>query len=152
MQTTNNSSTSRSGSWMAILAATTLGAVGANTVRASVKADLAGAADEQTFRLVVQTYHARDGRPPRRGARPIGSMQRRVSVAELRAGVNVSVLELQTESDEELPVVVAWIDDGEADTEFEGRLARPAGGSIYGSARRRGSKLVNISLTKKIAA
>jgi hypothetical protein len=144
--------TTQASSWMAILAATTLGAVGANTVRAQVKADLAGAADDQTFRLVVQTYHARDGRPPRRGARPIGSMQRRVSVAELRAGVNVSVLELQTEADEELPVVVAWIDDGEADLEFEGRTARPATGSIYGSARRRDGKLVNISLTKKIAA
>ena len=141
-----------SSSWMAILASTTLGAVGASTVRASVRADLPGAADEQTFRLVVQTYHARDGRPPRRGARPIGSMQRRVSVAELRAGVRVSVLELQTDPDEELPVVVAWIDDGEADAEFEGRLARPESGSIYGSARRHGEKPVTISLTKKIAA
>jgi hypothetical protein len=152
MQTTR---TQNSSSWMAILAATTLGldgAVGASTVRASVRADLPGLAEDQTFRLVVQTYHARDGRPPRRGARPIGSMQRRVSVAELRAGANVSVLELRTEADEELPVVVAWIDDGEADLEFEGRLARPAGGSIYGSARRRGGSPVSISLTKKIAA
>jgi hypothetical protein len=148
MQTTQTGGSS----WMAILAATTLGAVGASTVRASVRADLPGLSGDDTFRLVVQTYHARDGRPPRRGARPIGSMQRRVSVAELRAGIQVSVLELQTDLDEELPVVVAWIDDGEADLEFEGRLARPSSGSIYGSARRRGQSPVSISLTKKIAA
>ncbi len=148
MATTTNGS-----SWMALLAATTLGAVGASTVHAEVRADLEGAADEETFRLVVQTYHARDGRPPRRGARPIGSMQRRVSVAELRRGVRVSVLELQNDPTEtELPVVVAWIDDADTDFEFEGRTARPVKGSIYGSARRSGDSRVSISLNKKIAA
>ena len=151
METTQTQT--QASSWMAILAATTLGAVGASTVRASVRAELPGACEDDTFRLVVQTYHARDGRPPRRGARPIGSTQRRVCVAEISAGVSVSVLELQqVGSDEELPVVVAWIDDGVADHEFEGRLARPASGSIYGSARRRGGSPVSISLTKKIAA
>ena len=146
--------TGNGSSWMAILASTTLAGVGgADTVHTDVRAELPGANADQRFRLVVQTYDAKDGNPPRRGARPIGSTQRNVTAAELRAGVSVALLELQSTErvSKEPPVVVAWIDDAEVDLEFDGRMARPLAGCIYGSARRKGTRPVAIDLKKRVA-
>ena len=47
--------TARAGSWMALLAATTLGVSG-GTVRAEVRASDNEIVDGDTYRLVVQTY------------------------------------------------------------------------------------------------
>jgi hypothetical protein len=145
--------TANGSSWMALLASTILGDVGADTVHTEVRAELPGAATDQRFRLVVQTYDAKDGNPPRRGARPIGSTQRSVTAAELRQGVAVSLVELQSSASatRELPVVVAWIDDADVDVEFDGRMARPLAGCLYGSARRSGSDRVAVSLKKRVA-
>lgn len=139
------------GSWMALLAATTLGDV-AGTVHAEVRAD--GLSSRGAYRLVVQSYDARGGVVPGPDARPVGSTQRAVTADELREGVHVDLLELRAgEAPSTAPVVVAWIEAGEPNLEFDGRTARPAPGSVYGVAKRGAGKgSVSISLNRKLAA
>jgi hypothetical protein len=130
---------------MALLARTTLGHL-AGTVRAEVQTDAVN--DEGSYRLVVQSYDSRDGR-----AKPIGSVQRAVTGAELRKGVRIDVVELRdtpaNTSDD--PMLVAWVEAGDPDLEFDGRMARPQPGSVYGKARR-STDVVQISLDRKTAA
>ncbi len=138
------------GSWLALLAATTIGA-GADTLRAEIRAD--GLRDG-AYRLVVQTYDAARGALPATYARPVGSAQRAVTAAELRAGVLVNLVELRAaETSGDKPVVVAWVEAGEPNLEFDGRTARPRPGSVYGTARRADRRdVVQISLNRKVAA
>ena len=140
------------GSWLALLAATTLGD-GADTLHAEVRAN--GVRDG-AYRLVVQSYDATDGRVPGRDARPVGSLQRAVTADELRHGVHVNLLELRepsVESTSERPVVVAWIERGEPNLEFDGRTARPRPGNVYGVTRRDGRQDgIQISLNRTLAA
>ena len=140
------------GSWLALLAATTLGD-GVDTLRAEIRASgLARGA----FRLVVQSYAGNEGREPSRWEHPIGSAQRAVTAADLRAGVHVSLLELRESvptASAAHPFVVAWIEAGEPDLEFDGRRARPAPGSTYGVVRRAGRQdAVHISLNRTVVA
>lgn len=140
------------GSWLALLAATTLGD-GVDTLRAEVRAN---GLSRGAFRLVVQSYAGNEGREPSRWQHPIGSAQRAVTAEDLRAGVQVSLLELR----ETVPVasvahpfVVAWIEAGEPDLEFDGRMARPGPGSTYGVARRSERQdAVHISLNRTVVA
>jgi hypothetical protein len=102
-----------------------------------------------TYRLVVQSYDATG-----RDARPVGSAQRAVSADELRHGVNVSLLELRVGSgvveNVQSPMVVAWIEAGEPDLEFDGRTARPSPGSVYGVVSRESTQgVVQISLDRR---
>lgn len=139
------------GSWMALLAATTLGSA-ADTLLAEVRAD--GLAGEKPYRLVVQSYDRSDGVVPGRYARPVGSIQRAVTADELRQGVHVNLIELRESAeraDDEAPVVVAWIEAGEPNLEFDGRTARPAPGSVYGVAKRGARQArVSISLNRRV--
>jgi hypothetical protein len=155
-RTHTRSRTARSaaaGSWIALLAATTFGDA-ADTLHAEVHA--VGVSDGPAYRLVVQSYDATDGRVPGRYARPVGSLQRAVTAAELRQGVHVDLLELREVAPAAYtadPLVVAWIEAGEPNLEFDGRGARPAPGSTYGLVKRsprQGS--VHISLNRKLAA
>ena len=138
------------GSWLALLVATTLGDAAA-TVRAEVKAE--GLSDGGTYRLVVQSYDVTDGRLPGQDARPVGSMQRAVTADELRQGVNVHLVEIRRGSDGSQggrPVIVAWIEDGQPDLEFDGRTARPRPGDVYGLVRRGGpDDVVQLSLDRR---
>jgi hypothetical protein len=141
------------GSWLALLAATTLGD-GADTLHAEV---MAKGVTDGAYRLVVQSYDATDGRVPGRGARPVGSIQRAVTADELRQGVRVDLLELReqgaVDAGRERPMVVAWIDEGTADLEFDGRTARPVPGSVYGLVSRdAGKDAVRIRLNRRVAA
>jgi hypothetical protein len=123
---------------------TTLGDA-ADTLRAEVRA--AGLSGSGVYRLVVQSYDATG-----RDARPVGSVQRSVSADELRNGVNVNLLELRQGSSPQLesPLVVAWIEAGEPDLEFDGRNARPSPGSVYGVVKRAATQgVVQITLDKK---
>jgi hypothetical protein len=121
------------GSWLALLAAATLGD-GADTLRAEVRAH---GLREGAYRLVVQSYDASDGRMPGRDDRPVGSLLR----------------ESATAPQLEHPVVVAWIEAGEPNLEFDGRTARPRPGNMYGLARRdMRDDAVHISLNRKLAA
>lgn len=137
------------GSWVALVAATTLGDA-AETVRAEIRADrpLDG-----TYRLVVQSYEATASDRPGRYERPIGSAQRAVTADELRDGVHISVVSFRDPltSGAAAPTVLAWIEDGEPDLEFDGRMARPRPGSMYGLAKRAlGCELVQISLDRTL--
>ncbi len=138
--------TAAAGSWLALLAATTLGDA-ADTLRAEVKA--AGLAGAGTYRLVVQSYDATG-----HDARPVGSVQRAVSAEELRHGVNVNLVGLrqaaQLQEQAQSPMVVAWIEAGEPDLEFDGRKARPSPGSVYGVVKRGSTQgVVQISLDRR---
>jgi hypothetical protein len=147
-----SSRSAAAGSWIALLAATTVGDAAA-TLRAEVRAE--GLSDDAPYRLVVQSYDASDGRLPDRHARPIGSAQRAVTAGELREGVYVDLLELRsgaTTPQAGAPVVVAWIEAGEPNLEFDGRMARPAPGSVYGVVKRATAQdSVQISLNRKLA-
>lgn len=140
------------GSWLALVAATTLGD-GVGTVHAEVRADNLR---DGAYRLVVQSYDASDGAVPGHDARPVGSAQRAVTADELREGVRVNLLELRERAAADgtaAPVVVAWIEAGEPDLEFDGRRARPQPGSVYGVARRDARRAgVRISLDRTLAA
>jgi hypothetical protein len=138
--------TAAAGSWLALLAATTLGDA-ADTLRAEVRA--AGLSGGGNYRLVVQSYDATG-----RDARPVGSIQRSVSADQLRHGVNVNLLELRQPAAPAAPVqsplVVAWIEAGEPDLEFDGRNARPSPGSVYGVVKRAATQgVVQISLDRR---
>ena len=140
----------RASSWMALLAATTLGVDGVSTLSAEVRAD-ADLADSRDYRLVVQSY---DGETSSFAARPVASFQRAVTAAELRRGVRVSLVELrQNAAVDNDGQVVAWIEQGKPDLEFDGRTARPRPGSMQGLARRAaGGEPVQIRLSRKVAA
>jgi hypothetical protein len=138
-------------SWMAILASTTLGLdTAAKTLQATVRLARPELESGREYRLVVQSY---DGAPGA-GNRPVGSVQRAVSAEELRAGVTIDLLELRPAGFEvaERPTVVAWVETGKPDLEYDGRMARPRPGSVYGSVRRRGDANVAIALDKTLAA
>jgi hypothetical protein len=139
------------GSWLALLAATTLGDA-ADTVRAEVRAD--GLAADGMYRLVVQSYDTSRAGVPDLSVRPVGSLQRAVTAAELRQGVQVNLLEFSRASAPaaggDKPVVVAWIEAGAPNLEFDGRTARPGPGSVFGSVKRHAGRDVQISLTRKL--
>ncbi|HEY8091279.1 MAG TPA: hypothetical protein VIF09_25625 [Polyangiaceae bacterium] len=149
--TTTRARTAAAGSWIALLAATTLGD-GAGTLEANVRAE--GLRDG-AYRLVVQSYDTTGGAVPDQDARPVGSTQRAVTADELRSGVRVNLLELRggEQPAQRGPMVVAWIEAGEPDLEFDGRTARPQPGSVYGVARRASKQgSVQISLDRRLAA
>ncbi len=139
------------GSWLALLAATTLGDA-ADTLRAEVRAR---GLTEGAYRLVVQSYDATAGKIPGPDARPVGSLQRAVTADELQRGVHVNLLELRAGAvrpSGDTPVVVAWIEAGEPDLEFDAREARPRAGSMYGVVKRAAKQdVVQISLNRKLA-
>jgi hypothetical protein len=137
---------------MALLAATTLGDA-AGTLHAEVRAE---GLSEGAYRLVVQSYGARGGRLPTEHARPIGSLQREVTADQLRQGVHVNLLELRegiAANEAASPTVVAWVESGKPDLEFDGRKARPRAGSVYGISKRRSRQdVVQINLDRRVAA
>jgi hypothetical protein len=140
------------GSWIALVAATTLGDA-AGAVRTEVRAD--GLSAGSVYRLVVQSYASQAGEKPGRYARPVGSVQRSVTADELRAGVHVSLVEFRQRLADGVgdPLIMAWIEAGEPDLEFDGRMARPRRGSVYGVVKRpAGQDIVQISLNRKVAA
>lgn len=142
------------GSWLAILAATTLGVeTSAETVHALVRSDSVptSSSGEESFRLIVQSYDAEGAKLPGERAKPVGSIQRAVTAAELRDGVMVNLLELrQMTGAARSPLVVAWIEGGKPDLEYDGRMARPQPGSVYGTARGTAvSSDVQITLNRK---
>jgi hypothetical protein len=123
-------------SWMALLAATTVGIGTVQRVRAAVSADptkLAGS--ERGYRLIVQSYARSSlgtGQLPRQREKPLASTQRAITPAELARGVAVDVLGLTDQS--EAPVIVAWVESGRPDLDFDALDARPGADAFYGIA------------------
>lgn len=125
-------------SWMALVAATTIGLGHLDRVRAQVSADTA-ALDGGSYRLVVQSY-AREsvgaGKVPNAQQKPLASAQRSVTAEELSRGVAVDVLRLGEELDPS-QIIVAWVEKGEANLEFDGAEARPDAAALYGASESR---------------
>jgi len=124
-------------SWMALVAATTIGLSAVSRLRAEVSVrphELGGEAVGE-YRLVVQAYTPANmvGGVPAAHARPLASAQRSVTPDELTAGVAVDVVELGDRADSSA-VLVAWLERGTADLDFDGRKARPSRGAYVGAA------------------
>jgi hypothetical protein len=125
-------------SWMALVAATTMGIGTVDRVRAEVSVDTGTLGTDRSgrYRLVVQSY-ARDSVPTgnRPGVRqkPLASAQRSVTAEELSRGVAVDVLRIG-ETVDPSQVIVAWLERGEANLEYDGAEARPTAASLYGAA------------------
>ena len=133
------SSAAAGASWMALLAATSLGAVSVERMRAEVSAQDLAAATSAGYRLIVQSY-SRESVPadqlPGASHRPLASAQRAVTAEELARGVAVDVLQIdQANGGEHAPIIVAWIEHGAPDLEFDALRARPSRGAVYGVAQ-----------------
>ncbi len=127
-------------SWMALLAATSLGAVSVERMRAQVSAQDLAAATSAGYRLIVQSY-ARGAiaadQLPGVNHRPLASAQRSVTAEELARGVHVDVLHIdQVSAGEQL--IVAWIEHGAPDLELDALRARPSSSAILGLAQAAG--------------
>jgi hypothetical protein len=111
------------------------------------------------YRLIVQSYPPgtlTSDQLPGEFARPLGSTQRAVTQEELRRGVSVEVREVG--GAERLPraaVVLAGVEPGQPDLEYDGLRARPAPGAVYGTSRpgdRLKGESVRVVLGRKAAA
>lgn len=123
---------------MALLAATSIGAVSVERMRAEVSAQDLGAATSAGYRLIVQSY-ARSSvvanQLPGASHRPLASVQRAVTAEELAHGIAVDVLQIDQASGEHAPVIVAWIEHGAPDLELDALRARPTRSAVYGVAQ-----------------
>jgi hypothetical protein len=130
-------SAARRVSWMSLVAATTLGIGGVDQVRARISATEVVPEDGE-LRLIVQSY-----RPdtlnrhdlPQESAVPLASIQRAITAEELHAGIDVSLLQLPTDGIDGDSVVVAWVERGVANLDYDALEARPREGAYYGVAR-----------------
>lgn len=131
---------SAAASWMALLA-TTIGPKYYGRVRAQISADGLSSQPGRNYRLVAQAYRAASvpaGVVPGQRARPLGSAQRSVTVEQLRKGVALDIVQLGDESGaHESPVVLAWIEPGEPDLEYDARRARPGPEAVVALGRGR---------------
>jgi hypothetical protein len=129
-------------SWIALVAATTLGAVQIASLRAEITAEAGVTVDDADvgYRLVVQSY-APDGLVadglPAAGAKALASAQRAITAEELREGIAVDIVQVG-DVDGSQPIVLAWVEPGEPNLEFDALRARPKPGAFYGVARSQG--------------
>jgi hypothetical protein len=123
-------------SWMALVAATTVGVGTVQRVRAAVSADPSKLGiSERGYRLIVQTYARSSlggGQLPQLWEKPLASTQRAVTKEELARGVAVNMVGLVEQ--QEAPVIVAWVESGRADLDFDALEARPQADAFYGVA------------------
>jgi hypothetical protein len=123
-------------SWLALVAATSLGVAYAGTVRTAIRLSSEALKNDGPYRLVVQSYDRLDPKSEiRRSQRPRASVQRAVTAADLARGIRVDLVELADNPQAAPGLVVAWVEPGDANLEFDGRQARPQAGSLYGVAR-----------------
>lgn len=133
---------------MALVAATTMGLGNVDRVRAEVSVDASALRAKHAaagrYRLVVQSY-ARGSVPagnlPGQRQKPLASAQRSVTAEELSRGVAVDVVRVGEEADPS-NVIVAWIEQGEADLEFDGAEARPQRAALYGAGEPGAARVV----------
>ncbi len=126
-------------SWMALVAATSLGVAHVEHLRAHVTGDSESKVrSSDALRLIVQAYLASDLAPngvPLEHARPSASAQRAVTQQELAEGVSVDLVALMDEQWNDQQVVIAWVEEGEANLDFDALAARPSEGVEFGAAR-----------------
>ena len=127
-------------SWVALVAATSLGIGGVQRLRAAVSADPRELEDSRDgYRLIVQSYapsSLRTGQLPGGRARPLASTQRAITAEQLAHGVAVDMLGLDKAGSPspDGAVIVAWVERGRADLDFDGFEARPGVDAFYGVA------------------
>jgi len=128
-------------SWLSLVAATTAGIGPTATVRTWVRADMDDEMGE--LRLVVHSYLPGQlgGRTvPGASDKPMSSLQRAVTAEELRRGVVVDMIQpAATSAEGERPLVVAWVERGRANLDFDALLARPCPGVPKGYAKALGT-------------
>ena len=132
------SSAAAGASWMALLAATSLGAMSVERTRAEVSAQDLAAATSAGYRLIVQSYApgtVSADQLPGAGHRPLASVQRAVTAEELARGIAVDVLQIDQAHGEQAPLIVAWIEHGAPDLELDALRARPSRGAVFGIAQ-----------------
>ena len=124
-------------SWLALVAATTVGIGSLHRVRAAVSADTRALGTSNVgYRLIVQSYAPESygtNELPALRARPLASTQRAVTREELARGVAVDVLGVSATGGS-APVIVAWVERGKPDLEFDALEARPSVDAVYGVA------------------
>jgi hypothetical protein len=121
-----------------LLAATTLGVGTVQRVRAAVSADPRRLVESPNgYRLIVQSYAQSSfaaGELPAERARPLASTQRAITREELARGISVDVLGVGASSAHEAPIIVAWVERGRPDLEFDAFEARPSADAFCGVA------------------
>jgi hypothetical protein len=143
---------------MALLAATTLGVGQYDYVQAEISSE--GNLDMDPgevgeYRLVVQSYASGSvdaaGMPALR-ARPLGSLQRAITSDELKNGVAVKVVQVGPDAEmDETPVVVAWVERGVPNLEFDALRARPTEGAVVGVTRSSKASGTRVVLSRRDA-
>jgi hypothetical protein len=124
-----------SASWLALVAATSLGIPHAETVRAEIKLPREALESGGRYRLIVQSYDTLGRKSLIPSGRPRASTQRTVTSADLVDGVRIDLVELgDEEASRSERRVIAWVEPGEADLEFDARRAKPMPGSFFGVA------------------
>jgi hypothetical protein len=121
-------------SWAALVAAAALGDSEFTHVHARVVGEGRLDGDGTSYRLVVQCYPRKSLGPasvPSLRAKPLGSLQRAVTPAELRRGVPVDLVQWGRGDS---AAVVAWVEPGVPDLEFDGLRARPSANAWFGAA------------------
>jgi hypothetical protein len=120
-------------SWTS-LAATTVGLDDFGRLRVGISARVEAG---EAWRLVVQAYSTDAefvGGLPSRHARPLAAAQRATSAEELKRGVMVGVvLSSKRYTWADGVRVVAWLEPGAPDLDFDGLCARPAGAVYVGA-------------------
>jgi hypothetical protein len=143
-----------SASWLALVAATSLGIAHAETVRAAIRLPREAVTAGGRYRLIVQAYDGlRATQDIPSSVRPRASAQRAVTLDDLADGVRIDLISLGEKNPiaAEKGVVVAWVEPGEANLEFDARRARPTADSFYGvaSSGRADSDPVEILLNRR---
>jgi hypothetical protein len=123
-----------SASWLALVAATSLGIPHAETVRAEIKLPPEAFETGGRYRLIVQSYDTLGRASLIPSGRPRASTQRTVTPADLADGIRIDLIELGDEASHSERRVIAWVEPGEANLEFDARRAKPMPGSFYGVA------------------
>ena len=144
-----------SASWLALVAATSLGIAHAETVRTEVKLGGDAPTGGGRYRLIVQSYDKleRASFIPA-SVRPRASVQRAVTADDLARGIRIDLIELGEKEAARAGqgVVVAWVEPGEANLEFDARRARPTPGSLFGIASSDTDTSVEILLDRRLRA
>ena len=140
-----NAATKHGVSWLALVAATTLGIGQVDRVRAEISSEVGAEGAGEAYRLIVQSYtpdSVGDDHLPAAHARPLASAQRAITAEELKKGVEVDIVQLGSEGPVASSVVVAWIERGAPDLEMDALTARPTADAVYGFGSTESTRVV----------